>query len=68
MKIWGMSTEEFTTLLDESFTVIKKTSRKAEAQHYARTRILASNLEAALERLRSTTLSGTTTAEEKLCA
>lgn len=53
MKIWGMSTQEFTALLDESFAAIKKASRKTEAQHYARTRILASNLEAAMARLRA---------------
>ncbi len=52
MKIWGMSTEEFAALLDESFTAIKKASRTADAQHYARTRILASNLENALEKIR----------------
>lgn len=68
MKIWGMSTEEFTTMLDESFTAIKKSSRTAEAQHYARTRILASNLESALERLRGAASVSSAPLEEKLCA
>lgn len=67
MKIWGLSTEEFTALLNESFTAIKRSSRKAEAQHYARTRILASNLEASLKRLRGTVQSDSAPAG-KLCA
>lgn len=67
MKIWGMTTEEFTALLDESFTAIRRASRKSEAQHYARTRILASNLEAALTRLRGAALSDNAPTE-KLCA
>lgn len=67
MKIWGMTTEEFTALLDESFAAIKKGSRKTEAQHYARTRILASNLETALTRLRGAALADNAPTE-KLCA
>lgn len=61
MKIWGMSTKEFTAILEESFATIKKESRETEAKHYAQTRILAANLESALERLRGTTV---TTADE----
>lgn len=56
MKIWGMSAEEFTAILEESFAAIKKESREAEAKHYAQTRILAANLENVLERLRGTTV------------
>ena len=67
MRIWGMSTEEFAALLDESFSAIKKASRKQEAQHYVRTRILADDLERALDRVRS---DGERPAllEERLCA
>ncbi|MCI9130245.1 MAG: hypothetical protein HFJ65_08085 [Eggerthellaceae bacterium] len=53
MEIWGMSTQEYTQMLKESFNSIRKATRKEEAAHYTRTRILASNLEAALERLRT---------------
>lgn len=66
MKIWGMSAEEFIALLDESFTAIKRSSRKTEAQHYARTRILASDLEKALERLRGAAQLNDAP-QEKLC-
>ncbi len=68
MKIWGMSTEEFAALLDESFTAIKKASRTADAQHYARTRILASNLENALEKIRDAARTCSTPAEDAVCA
>lgn len=68
MKIWGMTTEEFTAILEESFATIKKDSRKAEAKHYAQTRILAANLENALERLRGAALVGGTPQEMQLCA
>ncbi len=68
MKIWGMSTEEFAALLDESFTAIKKASRTADAQHYARTRILASNLENALEKIRGAARTCSTPAEDAVCA
>ncbi len=68
MKIWGMSTEEFTAILEESFAAIKKESREAEARHYAQTRILAANLESALERLRGTTLASDAPQEMPMCA
>ena len=68
MKIWGMSTEEFAALLDESFTAIKKASRTADAQHYARTRSLASNLENALEKIRDAARTCSTPAEDAVCA
>lgn len=68
MKIWGMSTEEYTQLLEDSFTAIKKASRKAEAQHYVRTRILATNLELALKKIRGAAPLSSAPCEEKLCA
>ncbi len=53
MKICGMTTEEFARLLNDSFEAIKKTTRKQEALHYTKERMLADNFERSLERLRA---------------
>ncbi len=52
MTVWGMTAEEYRGLLDESFREIKKSSRKAEAAHFTKTRILTENLARALDRVR----------------
>jgi hypothetical protein len=53
MKICGMTSEEFTRFLDESFESIKRSTRQQEALHYTKERMLADDLERSLERLRA---------------
>ena len=53
MKICGMTSEEFTRFLDESFESIKRSTRQQEALHYPKERMLADDLERSLERLRA---------------
>lgn len=53
MTVWGMTADEYKSLLNDSFLAIKRSSRKTDAAHFTKTRILTENLARALDRVRS---------------